>query len=54
LNDEEAIDAFKLELREKYGIDDEDTTLELRDSAGAKRKTVRKVTHAAQDSHRTA
>lgn len=32
LNDEEAITAYKLQLREEYGLDDPDTTLELRDS----------------------
>ncbi|MEO0030699.1 MAG: hypothetical protein RIS94_457 [Pseudomonadota bacterium] len=33
LPDEDAVDAFKQRLRDEYGIDDPDSTLELRDSA---------------------
>jgi hypothetical protein len=33
LGSEEAIEAFKHDLRAQYGLDDPDTTLELRDSA---------------------
>jgi len=55
LNDEEAIEAFKANLRAEYGMDDADSTLELRDSAApARRKAPRKVSRSEPDSLRTA
>jgi len=39
LNDEEAITAYKQQLRDEYGLDDPDTTLELRDSQRRPAKT---------------
>ena len=45
LDDEDAVEAFKLELRAQFGLDDPDTTLVLRDSAPPPRK--RRVRPAA-------
>lgn len=63
LNDEQAIDAFKAALSAEYGLADDDTTLELRDSAASHRRRpvrrlmhrkVRKVSRPALDTLRSA
>lgn len=58
LPDEEAIEAFKLELRERYGMDEPGSDLTLLDSADKKAARPRKVppmaARAAPDSPRTA
>jgi hypothetical protein len=43
LQDEHEVEAFKRELRAQYGLDQPDTTLELRDSAPVRRPRKAKV-----------
>lgn len=58
LNDEEAIEAFRAQVRADYGMDDADSTPRLVDSAPPSRKRtvrpVRRVRRAAPDSRRDA
>lgn len=57
LNDEEAIEAFKLAVRAEYRMDDADSTLELRDSRRTpmrRRRRHRPAIRVARDIRQTA